>query len=96
MEYLFQIGKQLKKKLLNNFNLNLDQQVIPFEPTYPRFQIFDTGYKEVSTPALKKRFREIQFTFEPRPSTKVAPDGDSVSIKAVLLAQIDGHTVMSL
>lgn len=87
--------KTTEEKLLNNFNLNLDQQVTPFEPTYPRFQIFDTGYKEVSTPALKKHFREIQFTFEPRGAAQVEPDGDAVGIRAVLLAQIDGQTVMS-
>ena len=46
-------------------------------------------------PALKKHFREIQFTFEPREASQTNSDGDSVGIRAVLLAQIDGHTVMS-
>lgn len=72
------------------FNM-LSKSITPTEPTYPRFQIFDTGYKEVSSPALKKRFREIQLTLEPRG----ADENDTTGIRAVLLAQIDGHTVMS-
>ena len=79
--------------LLQSFTLG-DEDSITLIPEYPRFQVFDTGYKEVSAPALKKHFREIQFTFEPRRAVQTESDGDAVGIKAVLSAQIDGHTVL--
>lgn len=73
--------------ILNSFGLAANQ-INVLEPTYPRFQVFDTGYKEVSSPSLKKRFREVQFTFEPSPDTKEG-------LKAAYTVMIDGHTVMS-
>lgn len=63
-------------KLIKQMTLSAEQ-LKHMEPTYPRFQTFDTGYKEVSTPALKKRFREIQIMLQPLASTEVnaeAPD----------------------
>lgn len=74
-------------RLLKEFSLGEDQTVL-LESTYPRFQVFDTGYKEVSSPALKKRFREIQLSFEPDPETEEG-------LRAAYTAMIDGHTVMS-
>lgn len=74
-------------KLLSQFSLGQNGTVI-LEPTYPRFQVFDTGYKEVSSPSLKKRFREIQLNFEPSPDTEEG-------LRAAFIAAIDGNIVMS-
>lgn len=73
--------------ILDSFGLS-DNQISVLEPAYPRFQVFDTGYKEVSSPSLKKRFREVQFTFEPATDTEEG-------LRAAYTAMIDGHTVMS-
>lgn len=73
--------------ILDSFGLD-DNQINVLEPAYPRFQVFDTGYKEVSSPSLKKRFREVQFTFEPAADTEEG-------LRAAYTAMIDGHTVMS-
>lgn len=73
--------------ILDSFGLG-DNQINVLEPAYPRFQVFDTGYKEVSSPSLKKRFREIQFAFEPSSDTEE-------DLRAAYMAMIDGHTVMS-
>lgn len=73
--------------ILDSFGLG-DDQINVLEPAYPRFQVFDTGYKEVSSPSLKKRFREVQFTFEPATDTEEG-------LRAAYTAMIDGHTVMS-
>lgn len=73
--------------ILDSFGLG-DNQINVLEPAYPRFQVFDTGYKEVSSPSLKKRFREVQFAFEPAADTEEG-------LRAAYTAMIDGHTVMS-
>ena len=73
--------------ILDSFGLG-DNQINVLEPAYPRFQVFDTGYKEVSSPSLKKRFREVQFAFEPATDTEEG-------LRAAYTAMIDGHTVMS-
>jgi hypothetical protein len=58
------------------------------QASYPRFQVFDTGYKEVSSPSLKKRFREVQINFEPDPDTKEG-------LRSAFIAAIDGNVVVS-
>lgn len=73
--------------ILDAFGLG-NNQINVLDPAYPRFQVFDTGYKEVSSPSLKKRFREVQFAFEPSSDTKEG-------LRAAYTAMIDGHTVMS-
>jgi hypothetical protein len=73
---------------IQEFSLRETSKNKILEPSYPRFQVFDTGYKEVSSPSLKKRFREIQLNFEPSPDTEVG-------LRSAFMASIDGHTVMS-
>lgn len=73
---------------IQEFSLRETSKNKVLEPSYPRFQVFDTGYKEVSSPSLKKRFREIQLNFEPSPDTEVG-------LRSAFMASIDGHTVMS-
>ena len=79
--------RQPADKLLGTFSLG-QAGTLALDSTYPRFQVFDTGYKEVSSPSLKKRFREIQLNFEPSPDTEEG-------LRAAFIAAIDGHTVMS-
>lgn len=59
-----------EESLLQQFTLE-STQTKALKPTYPRFQILDTGYKEVSNPALNKRFREVQIYMEPLDSEKI-------------------------
>ena len=56
--------------------------------SYNRLQILDTGYKEVTTPALKKRFREIQLMFE-------ADSDNKYGLKALYDFTVDGHNLLS-
>lgn len=79
--------RQPADRVLKQFSLGSNPAEL-LEPAYPRFQVFDTGYKDVSSPALKKRFREIQIAFEPSPNTEEG-------LRATYTAMIDGHTVMS-
>jgi hypothetical protein len=63
-----------EENLIQEFTLNDDKFL---ESTYPRFQVLDTGYKEVSSPALKKRFREVQLFLQPKGAEEIealAPD----------------------
>lgn len=55
---------------------------------YNRLQILDTGYKEVTTPALKKRFREIQLMFE-------ADADNNYGLQALYEFSVDGHSLLS-
>lgn len=73
---------------IQEFNLRDAPNIKILSPDYPRFQVFDTGYKEVSSPSLKKRFREIQLNFEPSSDTEEG-------LRSAFMASIDGYTVMS-
>lgn len=73
---------------IQEFSLSDPSNIKVLNPAYPRFQVFDTGYKEVSSPSLKKRFREIQLNFEPSSDTEEG-------LRSAFMASIDGHTVMS-
>lgn len=57
-------------------------------PEYKRVQFLDTGYKEVASPIIKKQFREIQISFEPRSS--------DVGFNPIMEANIDGHEVLPM
>lgn len=56
-------------------------------PSYSRIQVLDTGYMEVASPALKKHFREIQLTLEPKES--------DVGFKPIMEVVIDGNEVLT-
>lgn len=73
---------------LQEFSLRDPSKTKALTSSYPRFQVFDTGYKEVSSASLKKRFREIQLNFEPAPDTEEG-------LRSAFMASIDGHTIMS-
>lgn len=73
---------------IQEFSLREPSKTKVLEASYPRFQVFDTGYKEVSSPSLKKRFREVQLNFEPDPDTKEG-------LRSAFIAAIDGNVVVS-
>lgn len=77
--------------LFESYKHNFDDKehgIELFKHDYPRIQVLDTGYKEVTTPALKKRFREIQLMFE--------ADSDNLyGLKALYDFMVDGHSLLS-
>lgn len=80
--------RQPEDYIIQEFSLSNFAKTKAMQASYPRFQVFDTGYKEVSSPSLKKRFREVQINFEPDPDTKEG-------LRSAFIAAIDGNVVVS-
>lgn len=80
--------RQPEDYIIQEFSLRSPAKTKVMQTSYPRFQVFDTGYKEVSSPSLKKRFREVQINFEPDPDTKEG-------LRSAFIAAIDGNVVVS-
>ena len=77
-----------EEESLNNFNLaNNGNSTNGLVTHFPRFQVLDTGYKELSSPSLKKRLRELQIGFSPK--------DNSQPLVVTLSASLDGYEVLS-
>jgi hypothetical protein len=72
-----------EESLLQQFSLD-SEQVIKLEPSYPRFQVLDTGYKETTTPALLKRFREAQLFIQPQAAEQIESQAPSDWLQQII------------